>query len=125
MFSLVLKDEPRYFKEHCCSAMTKQVNTVSKMGASPLLGSTDQRIYWSALWDEYGLICQPSAEILPIRFCPFCSARLPTSQRDVWFKQLEASGWRTWGNPIPEKLLDLDWMGPNNSFKPNPLRGSA
>jgi hypothetical protein len=48
MFSLVLKGEPRQFKDHCCAAMTSQVNTCSELGASPLEGSTDQRIFIQA-----------------------------------------------------------------------------
>jgi hypothetical protein len=125
MFSLVLKGEPRQFKDHCCAAMTSQVNTCSKLGASPFEGSTDQRIYWSSLWDEYGLLCQPSTEILSIGYCPFCGTQLPKSRRKEWFEKLEAAGWHTWGDPIPQEFLEIGWAGPNKSFKPKPLRGSA
>ena len=69
MFALILSNEKRHVKEHCCCEMTDQVNMCWPKAESPLLGSTDQRIYWSPVFDEYGLICQPSAETLKIVFC--------------------------------------------------------
>jgi hypothetical protein len=108
-FSLVLTKEPLYAKEHCCSEMSEQANMSYPNATSPLLGSTDKRIYWSPVFDEYGLICQPSAEILQIQHCPFCGARLPYSRRDKWFERLEGQGWKTWGDPIPSELLSHDW----------------
>jgi Domain of unknown function (DUF6980) len=109
MFALVLQNEKRHIKRHCCSEMTEQVNIHSPLAKSPLLGSTDQRIYWSPVFDEYGLICQPSAEVLPIRHCPFCGVQLPKSRRKAWFERLEASGWKSWGDFIPDELLRYDW----------------
>jgi hypothetical protein len=108
-FSLVLTDEARYTKEHCCAEMTEQVNMAFPKAKSPLLGSTDKRIYWSPVFDEYGLICQPSAEILQICHCPFCGSGLPESQRVKWLERLEKEGWKTWGDPIPSELLLHDW----------------
>ncbi len=109
MFSLVLTNEDRLVKEHCCHEMTEQVNSVWPDAETPLLGSTDQRVYWSPVFNEYGLICQPSPEVLKIQFCPFCGAKLPESRRDAWFKRLEEIGWRSWGDPIPNELLVHDW----------------
>jgi hypothetical protein len=109
MFSLILKDEQPLAKRHCCEELTAQVNMTFPQAESPLLGSTDKRIYWSPIYDEYGLICQPSAEILRIQFCPFCGTQLPKSRRDKWFAFLESTGWKTWGNPIPDILLTHDW----------------
>jgi hypothetical protein len=108
-FALVLADEPSLQKQHCCEAMTEQANLTFPKAKSALLGSTDKRIYWSPLFDEYGLICQPSAEVLVIANCPFCGTRLPPSQRAQWFAKLEQTGWRTWGDRIPEGLLSLAW----------------
>ena len=85
-------------KDHCCREMTDQVNMRWPQAESPLLGSTDQRIYWSPVFNEYGLICQPSAEVLQIHHCPFCGIRLPESRRDAWFKRLAGTGWKTWGD---------------------------
>jgi hypothetical protein len=109
MFSLILRDEERVYREHCCPEMTAQVNTTSILGASPMEGSTDQRIYWSAVFNEYGLLCQPSPEILRISHCPFCGVRLPASDRDAWFAALERLGWSTWGDPIPAFMLKSGW----------------
>jgi hypothetical protein len=112
MFALTLKNEERFEKKHCCEQMTQQVNSLWPLAESPLLGSTDQRVYWSPVFDEYGLICQPSAEILKIQFCPFCGAKLPASKRDAWFAQLEKTGWRDWNDPIPQEMLRHDWDKP-------------
>lgn len=109
MFSLTLKDEERFEKSHCCEQMTQQVNSYWPLAESPLLGSTDQRVYWSSVFDEYGLICQPSAEILRIHFCPFCGARLPDSKRDAWFAKLQETGWQGWDDPIPKEMLHRGW----------------
>jgi hypothetical protein len=108
-FLLVLTGEPSYPKDHCCAEMSEQANMAFPEAKSPLLGSTDKRIYWSPVFDEYGLICQPSSEILQIQHCPFCGSRLPESRRDNWFEKLEKEGWKTWGDPIPIELLSHDW----------------
>jgi len=108
-FYLVLTGEPSYAKEHCCVEMSEQANLAVSNGKNSLLGSTDKRIYWSPVFDEYGLICQPSAEILHIHFCPFCGSHLPESRRATWFDRLEQEGWKTWGDPIPCELLSHDW----------------
>jgi len=108
-FSLPLKDEPHVEKVHCCESMTDQANMVYPNASSKLLGSTDKRIYWSPIFEEYGLICQPSPEILRISNCPFCGAELPTSKRNAWFSALEATGWESWGDPIPNSMLRVNW----------------
>jgi hypothetical protein len=108
-FALVLEKEQPFEKEHCCAAMTEQANLSYPSAKSALLGSTDKRIYWSPLFDEYGLICQPSAEILVVTNCPFCGARLPLSQRDQWIARLEKTGWQSWGDPIPKEFLSHAW----------------
>ncbi len=106
---LVLTDERPHAKEHCCSEMSIQVNLLSADGKRPLQGTTDKRIYWSPVFDEYGLISQPSAEVLTIQHCPFCGVQLPDSRRDAWFERLETTGWKTWGDPVPRDLLAHDW----------------
>ena len=109
MFTLVLINENRHFKKHCCAEMTEQVNAIWPKAKNPLSGSTDQRIYWSPVFNEYGLICQPSAEILKIKFCPFCGKKLPKSRREKWFKQIKISGWENFDDPIPKSFLRHDW----------------
>jgi hypothetical protein len=111
-FALVLTNEKPLQKEHCCPEMTEQANLSYPNAKSALLGSTDKRIYWSPVFDEYGLICQPSAEILVIAHCPFCGTSLPTRQRDKWVEKLEKTGWRVWGDPIPEQFLTKAWREP-------------
>jgi hypothetical protein len=109
-FSLVLANELHVERSHCCEAMTEQVNLQSPLASSALLGTTDKRIYWSPVFNEYGLICQPSAEILVISHCPFCGFALPPSRRQAWVTALERTGWRTWGDPIPPRMLTYEWQ---------------
>jgi hypothetical protein len=108
-YALVLADEQPLQKQHCCEAMTEQANLTFPKAKSALLGSTDKRVYWSPLFDEYGLICQPSAEVLVISHCPFCGGSLPPSQRAQWFSKLEKTGWQTWGDDIPSAFLSPAW----------------
>lgn len=108
-FALVLTDERHMQKEHCCPEMTEQANLAHSHAKSALLGSTDKRIYRSPVFDEYGLIRQPSAEILVIAHCPFCGARLPASLRERWLEKFDRTGWQTWGDPIPREFLTEVW----------------
>ena len=41
--------------------------------------------------------------------CPFCGVELPGSKRSTWFSALEASGWESWEDPIPDFMYDLSW----------------
>jgi len=108
-FSMPLKNEPHIEKPHCCPSMTDQANMYDPHAPSKLLGSTDKRIYWSSIFGEYGLICHPSSEILVISNCPFCGVDLPGSKRSTWFSALEASGWESWEDPIPDFMYELSW----------------
>lgn len=108
-FKLILDQEQPFEKEHCCALMAEQANLTYPEAAGALLGSTDKRIYWSPLFDEFGLICQPSAEILLIANCPFCGTRLPPSQRNKWFAKLGSVGWKNWGDPIPREFFFHAW----------------
>ena len=116
-FAMILAQEPHIERQHCCDEMTWQANITHAQAESALLGSTDKRIYWSSVFNEYGLICQPSAEVLTIAHCPFCAATLPASHRYEWFKTLEDTGWRSWGDPIPEHMLRSDWRESNPTFQ--------
>ncbi len=109
-FCLILANEQHVERRHCCEAMTWQANLQSPLAESPLIGTTDKRIYWSPVFNEYGLIRQPAAEILVISHCPFCGVALPPSRREAWMAALERTGWRTWGDPIPGYMLTHDWQ---------------
>jgi hypothetical protein len=90
---------------HCCEQMTWRVNLPFQEG-----GASDKRLYWSPVFNEYGLICRPSAEVLVISHCPFCGTGLAASRRQAWFAVLELTGWRTSGDPIPQELLSYEWQ---------------
>jgi len=121
-FAMVLTNEPRVERRHCCDDMTWQANMLSSTAEGALLASTDKRVYWSPVFDEYGLICQPSAEVLKISHCPFCGTELPASKRAAWFGALERTGWRTWGDPIADEMLSDGWSDLTRRSS-GPLRG--
>jgi hypothetical protein len=55
--------------------------------------------------DEYGIVLRDrDAEYVLIRYCPWCAARLPDSQRDRWFDALEARGFES---PLEARPADL------------------
>ena len=50
-FVLILKNEEKFAKQYCSEAMSEQVNYEWLNVDSPLLGSTDHRIYWLSVYN--------------------------------------------------------------------------
>jgi len=48
-----------------------------------------------------------------ISFCPWCGERLPASQRERWFDELEALGVDPMKEPYPEKYKTARWRLPD------------
>lgn len=44
-------------------------------------------------------------------FCPWCGERLPPSQRDLWFDELEAKGINAVSDTIPPEFQTGEWRG--------------
>ncbi|WP_425247065.1 DUF6980 family protein, partial [Streptomyces sp. NEAU-NA10] len=60
---------------------------------------------------EYGLIVHDGGTAsIRIEFCPWCGARLPESQRDRWFDELEARGIDPWEDEVPAEFEDGRWL---------------
>ena len=57
-------------------------------------------------------------------YCPWCGERLPTSQRDRWFDELEAAGIDPNRDPIPEAYQSGEWRGAPMLEAPPRRRGS-
>lgn len=53
-----------------------------------------------------------------IYFCPWCGERLPQSQRDKWFDELEALGIDPMNEPYPEKYKTAEWRRPAGEANP-------
>lgn len=96
-------------RSRCCEDMIAQVNLQSPFADNQFLGTTDKRYLLVSIFNEYGLICPSSPEVLVIIYCPFCEAVLPPSRRNDWFRKLESTGWQTWDDPVPQHMLSPDW----------------
>ncbi|MFE6697015.1 DUF6980 family protein [Streptomyces sp. NPDC057718] len=98
--------------DHCCAVMTTQVNWHCDQHDTPST-CPDALIRFSARFQEYGLVIHDGgASTLGIDFCPWCGQRLPESQRDRWFDELERRGIDPWEDPIPPEFQDEGWLAP-------------
>ncbi|MFK4085164.1 DUF6980 family protein [Kribbella sp. NPDC020789] len=72
----------------------------------------DALVHFSARFQEYGLIIHDGGRsVISIDFCPWCGRRLPESQRDRWFDELERRGIDPDEDEIPAEFLDGRWRG--------------
>ncbi|WP_411079714.1 DUF6980 family protein [Streptomyces sp. cmx-18-6] len=95
---------------HCCEAMTSRVNARCEEHADAF-DCPDTLIDYSAKLQEYGLIIHDGGtSTIRIDFCPWCGRRLPESQRDRWFEELERRGIDPWGDEVPAEFQDGSWL---------------
>ena len=71
----------------------------------------DALISYSAKFDEYGIIVHDGgSSSISIDHCPWCGSKLPESQRDRWFYELEKLGITDPSEEeIPEIYTDGRW----------------
>ena len=90
--------------KHCCESMTMALTNVCDQHGDDAFECADMLIAFSVTFDEYGLIVHDGgASSVLINHCPWCGARLPESQRDRWFDELEALGFT---DPLHEDIPD-------------------
>lgn len=106
--SMILKDEIRVRRQHCCRVMTSQANLTCS-DHPDIFDCPDLVVYYSSAFDEYGVPVPKSRETTLIDFCPFCGHALSPSQRDNWFRKLKADGIDPWKHPIPKEFLSDKW----------------
>ncbi|MFH9548421.1 DUF6980 family protein [Streptomyces sp. NPDC017435] len=95
---------------HCCEAMSSRVNPRCDRHED-LFACPDALIHFSARFQEYGLIVHDGGtSSITIGFCPWCGRRLPASQRDRWFDELEQRGVDPWEDEIPAEFQDGRWL---------------
>ncbi|MEW2295640.1 hypothetical protein ABZ719_23525 [Streptomyces sp. NPDC006743] len=95
---------------HCCEAMNSRANMCCDRHAD-LFACPDALIEFSARFQEYGLIVHDGGtSSITIDFCPWCGRRLPASQRDRWFDELEARGIDPWQDDVPPEFQDDRWL---------------
>lgn len=96
--------------EHCCELMTSQVMWHCDDHEDPF-ECPDALVGFDVRFQEYGLIIHDGGgSAALIAFCPWCGSRLPTSQRDRWFDELEQRGIDPWGEEIPADYEDGCWL---------------
>ena len=66
-----------------------------------------QSVRWNARFDEYWIPAGGSRQCL--FYCPWCGEKLPPSQRDRWFDELEAMGLDPLADDIPESYRSAAW----------------
>ncbi len=69
-------------------------------------------IIYNEIFDEYGIRCEEDggASLLTLEFCPWCGKKLPNSQRDRWFEELEKMGfYNPFEDPIPKEFKTSHW----------------
>ncbi|MGK5545323.1 DUF6980 family protein [Streptomyces sp. URMC 127] len=96
--------------DHCCETMTRQVHwhcdTHADRYACP-----DALVVFSEKFREYGLVIHDGGTASSgIAYCPWCGVRLPESQRDRWFEELEARGIDPWEDEVPAEFEDGRWL---------------
>lgn len=99
--------------EHCCQTMSAQVEHRCVDHSDPY-ACPDKLVGYTARFDEYGLLVHDgeagyAGSQIEIRFCPWCGATLPPSQRDAWFERLEALGVDPEDDETPVAFLDSSW----------------
>ncbi|MEV6028376.1 hypothetical protein [Streptomyces sp. NPDC052036] len=96
---------------HCCAAMTEQVNRRCERHDDAFT-CPDALILFTARFQEYGLVVHDGGTAsIGIDFCPWCGQRLPESQRDRWFEELESRAIDPWSDGIPAEFQDDRWLG--------------
>lgn len=71
----------------------------------------DALITYSTRFDEYGIIIHDGGTSkIAIYYCPWCGSKLPESQSNRWFDELEALGFLDpFDDDIPEQYKDDRW----------------
>jgi len=105
--------------KHCCEAMTREVNRQCDTHASRH-ACVDALISFTSKFQEYALIIHDGDPSIVddgstsggvvISYCPWCGARLPESQRDRWFQEMERRGIEPWTGDIPAEFQDDRWL---------------
>lgn len=82
----------------CCDIMSRQVE--------------DGVIIYDDRFDEYNIVVKSEEGVnflQKIDFCPWSGDRLPNSQRDRWFDELEAKGIDPMNEVIPPSFQSAEW----------------
>jgi hypothetical protein len=102
--------EDELVTDHCCAEMTRHVDPHCDVHVDPY-ACPDALVGFVAKFQEYGLIVHDGGTaVIGILFCPWCGRRLPESQRDRWFDELEALGIDPGEGDVPVEFEDGRWL---------------
>ncbi|WP_210191774.1 MULTISPECIES: hypothetical protein [Rhodomicrobium] len=95
---------------HCCQRMAMALEFTCTQHADPM-DCPDTALIYHEPFDEYGIpIRDGGTGYLLIDNCPWCGTRLPASQRDRWFDELEAAGLdESDADALPAAYLTAEW----------------
>ena len=96
--------------KHCCQQMeTAAENTCQQH--SDRWDCPDALISYSARFDGYAIIIHDGGSSkISIHYCPWCGSKLPESQADRWFDELETLGFPDpFEADIPDVYTDHRW----------------
>lgn len=77
-------------------------------------------VRYNSRFDEYSVPAGDASQLL--FFCPWCGVRLPSSQRDRWFDELEKRGIDPEKGPIPAEFRTGAWRGAITEPRNDPER---
>ena len=64
-------------------------------------------ISYSEVFDEFGIVVNGDAfSVIILDYCPWCGKKLPVSQREKWFEELEAKGFIS---PLFDDNIPIDY----------------
>lgn len=99
--------------------MNRQVGLRCEVHADPF-ACPDALVRFVPRFQEYGLVVHDGGTShVGITYCPWCGSRLPASQRDRWFDELEARGIDPWEDELPPEFEDDRWL----RAQPGPASG--
>ncbi|MFC9339754.1 DUF6980 family protein [Streptomyces sp. NPDC057020] len=105
-----MEEKTHTMTEHCCETMNRLVDVECDQHEDPF-DCPDTLIGFSAKFQEYGLLIHDGGtSSITVEFCPWCGRRLPESQRDRWFDELERRGIDPWEDEVPAEFQDERWL---------------
>lgn len=95
---------------HCCEEMAEQIDYRCAEHPDPY-DCADNLLVYVAPFQEYGIaVHDGGSSAVTIANCPWCGRRLPDSQRDRWFEELERLGVDPWSDDVPVEYRDGSWL---------------